>query len=61
MKVTVTMYYSQKIQEVQKELDSLLKKLKQKKQMTRKDKRMLHKKISQLYEDLRDLKYRAAY
>ena len=55
------MYYSQKIQEVQKELDSLLKKLKQKKQMTRKDKRMLHKKISQLYEDLRDLKYRAAY
>lgn len=61
MQVTVEAYYKDKIQKVQQELDAARDQLKHQKELTSKAKKQLHHKISKLYEELRDWKYRASY
>ena len=61
MQFTASDYYQQKIQQAQKELDEAREQLKQQEKMQPKARKRLHHKISKLYEELRDWKYRAAY
>lgn len=60
MQVTAEVYYKAQIQKVQQELDAERKKLKRQNRLNPKARKQLHKRICQLYEQLRDLKYRAS-
>lgn len=61
MQVTAQDYYTRQIQVVQQKLDKERKKLKHQEKLDQKARKQLHNRISQLYQELRDLKYRVSY